>query len=62
MSLGLQTTCAGGDVSRPDRPVAVTAGAEVTGQLPLFLLESAGRTLNTALLLTVVVGTRQASD
>lgn len=56
------TTCTGGDVSCPDRTVAVTAGAEVAGELPLPLLESSRWTLDTALLLAVVVRAWRASD
>lgn len=55
-------TCAGGDVPGPDGPVAVAAGAEVAGQLALPLLEGSRWTLDTALLLAVVVRPRGASD
>lgn len=55
-------TCAGGDVPGPDGTVAVAAGAEVAGQLPLPLLEGPRRTLDAALLLAVVVRPRGASD
>lgn len=51
-------TCAGGDVPGADGAVAVAAGAEVAGQLPLPLLKSARRTQHAALLLAVVIRPR----
>lgn len=57
-----KATCTGGDVPCAHRPMAIASRTEVTGQLPLFLLESAGWTLDTAFLLTVVVRAWQTSD
>lgn len=52
---GCVCTCAGGDVACPGRSMPITSRAQVTGQLPLPLLEGARWALNAALLFPVVV-------